>query len=192
MQTQTPNLRHRQNDRGLQPKNIHQRRLLQRSNAHTKYIISREPAVNQEGDKLKNCTQNRTNVLATTEAQVKSRHTLSSVSDNQSGNSAKTRTKKPVSKITIRKTENYKIRLLTAIPNLYKNHRMLNVPIQHRNYKTDGFLGSDAVQSRLSENELGKISSDCPEALLQQLPPPTFKLQIANDNIVPVRNHISV
>ena len=44
----------------------------------------------------------------------------------------------------------------------------------------------------MSEAELRKITTAHPEAILQELPPPppNFKIQIANSNLVPVRKQV--
>ena len=44
----------------------------------------------------------------------------------------------------------------------------------------------------MSEAELRKIITTHPEAILQELPPPppNFKIQIANGNLVPVRKQV--
>ena len=42
----------------------------------------------------------------------------------------------------------------------------------------------------MSEAELRKITTAHPEAILQEFPPPNFKIQIANGNLVPVRKQV--
>ena len=141
---------------------------------------------------INNSTVEHTNVTATTEAENQSSHTQSSVSDDQSDSTATNRIKKPVTKRTMRKTENYQVRLLTATLNINKNNHMLSKPIKFESYKIVGLGETGAVQRALSENELRKISTAHPEALLQELPSPTFKIQIANGKIVPVRKQVSL
>ena len=63
---------------------------------------------------------------------------------------------------------------------------MLYVPLQFRAYEIFGHLDTCA----LSEAELRRILSAHPAALLQELPAPEFKVQIANGNIVPVRKQL--
>ena len=61
------------------------------------------------------------------------------------------------------------------------------VPLQFREYKNFGLLDTGAIQSALSEAELRRILS---AHLLQELPAPVFKVQIANGNIVPVKKQV--
>ena len=102
---------------------------------------------------------------------------------NQSEDTAMTRTKEPVPKRTIRKTENHEILLLTATLNLNKIHRLLNIPLHFKNYEIGGLFYTGAVKSALSENELRRIRTANPEALLHELAPPTIKIQIANGKL---------
>ena len=67
---------------------------------------------------------------------------------------------------------------------------MLFVPLQFNNYENQGLLDTGAVQSALSEAELRKITAAHPEAVLDELPPPNFKVQIANGNLVPIRKQV--
>ena len=67
---------------------------------------------------------------------------------------------------------------------------MLYVPLQFREYENFGLLDTGAIQSALSEAELRRILTAHPAALLQELPAPEFKVQIANGNIVPVRKQV--
>ena len=46
------------------------------------------------------------------------------------------------------------------------------------------------MQSALSEAELRKITAAHPEAVLDELPPPIFRVQIASGNIVPIRKQV--
>ena len=56
--------------------------------------------------------------------------------------------------------------------------------------KTSDYFDTGAIQSALSEAELRRILTAHPAALLQELPAPEFKVQIANGNIVPVRKQV--
>ena len=69
---------------------------------------------------------------------------------------------------------------------------MLSVPLQFDKYKNHALLDTGAIQSAMSEAELRKITTAHPEAILQELhpPPPNFKIQIANGNLVPVRKQV--
>ena len=67
---------------------------------------------------------------------------------------------------------------------------MLCVPLQFNNYENHGLLDTGSVQSALSEAKLRKITAAQPEALLDELPPPNFKFQIANGNLVPIRKQV--
>ena len=67
---------------------------------------------------------------------------------------------------------------------------MLFVPLQFNNYENQGLLDTGAVQSALSETELRKITAAHPEAVLDELPPPNFNVQIANGNLVPIRKQV--
>ena len=67
---------------------------------------------------------------------------------------------------------------------------MLYVPLQFREYENFGLLDTGAIQSALSEAELRRILAAHPAALLQELPTPEFKVQIANGNIVPVKKQV--
>ena len=67
---------------------------------------------------------------------------------------------------------------------------MLFVPLQFNNYENQGLLDTGAVQSALSEAELRKITAAHPEAVLDELKPPNFKVQIANDIFVPIRKQV--
>ena len=66
---------------------------------------------------------------------------------------------------------------------------MLYVPIQLRSYENVGLLETNAIQSALSEAKLRRILTAHPAAL-EELPAPDFKVQIANDGIVPVRKQV--
>ena len=88
------------------------------------------------------------------------------------------------------KKPKYEIRQLSATLQLNRKDKMLNVPLQFREYENFGLLDTGAIQSTLSEAELRRILSAHPAALLQELPAPEFKDQIANGSIVPVRKQV--
>ena len=88
------------------------------------------------------------------------------------------------------KKPKYEIRQLSATLQLNKKDKMLYVPLQFREYENFGLLDTGAIQSALSEAELRRILTAHPAALLQELPAPEFKVQIANGNIVPVRKQV--
>ena len=67
---------------------------------------------------------------------------------------------------------------------------MFFVPLQFNNYENQGPLDTGAVQSELSEAELRKITAAHPEAVLNELPPPNFKVQNANGNLVPIQKQV--
>ena len=73
---------------------------------------------------------------------------------------------------------------------LNKKDKMLYVPFQFNIYKNQGLLDTGAVQSALSETELRKITAAHPEAVIDELPPPKVKVQIANCNFVPIRKQV--
>ena len=77
-------------------------------------------------------------------------------------------------------------------PTLHSNKKdkMLFVPLQFNSYENQGLSDTGAVQSALSEAELRKITAAHPEAVLDELPPPNFKVQIANGNLVPIRKQV--
>ena len=89
-----------------------------------------------------------------------------------------------------RKRPQYEIRQLSATLQLNRRDKMLYVPLQFRAYENFGLLDTGAIQSALSEAELRRILSAHPAALLQELPAPEFKVQIANGSIVPVRKQV--
>ena len=88
------------------------------------------------------------------------------------------------------KKPKYEIRQLSATLQLNRKDKMLYVHLQFRAYENFGLLDTGAIQSALSEAELRRILSAHPAALLQELPAPEFKVQIANGNIVPVRKQV--
>ena len=88
------------------------------------------------------------------------------------------------------KKPKYEIRQLSATLQLNRKDKMLYVPLQFRGYENVGLLNTGAIQSALSEAELRRILSAHPAALLQELPAPEFKVQIANGSIVPVRKQV--
>ena len=81
------------------------------------------------------------------------------------------------------------IQVLTATLQLTKKDKMLYVPLQFRQYENHGLLDTGAIRSAMSEDELRRIQSAHPAALLEEYPAPDFKVQIANGSIVPVRQH---
>ena len=81
-------------------------------------------------------------------------------------------------------------RQLRATLPLNKKDRMLYVPLQFRAYENFGLLDTGAIQSALSEAEIRCILSAHSAAFLQELSAPEFKVQIANSNIVPVREQV--
>ena len=109
-----------------------------------------------------------------------------SLSDQPNGNTTTTSTKptKPPKK------PKYEIRQLSDTLQLNRKDKMLYVPLQFRAYENFGLLDTRVIQSALSEAELRRIITAYPAALLQELPAPEFKVQIANGNIVPVRKQV--
>ena len=88
------------------------------------------------------------------------------------------------------KRPQYEIRQLSATLQLNRKDKMLYVPLQFRAYENFGLLDIGAIQSALSEAEFRRILPAHPAALLQELPAPDFKVQIANGSIVPVRKQV--
>ena len=88
-----------------------------------------------------------------------------------------------------KKTE-YEIRQLSTILQINRKDQMFYVPRQSREYENFGHLDTGAIRSALSEAEIRRILTAHPAALLQDLPAPEFKVQIANGNIVPVRKQV--
>ena len=88
------------------------------------------------------------------------------------------------------KKPKYEIRQLIATLQLNRKDKMLYVPLQFHEYENFGLLDTGAIQSALSEAELRRVLSAHPAALLQELPAPEFKVQIANGSIVPVRKQV--
>ena len=82
------------------------------------------------------------------------------------------------------------IHVLSPTLHLNKKDKMLYVPLQFDKYENHALLDTGAIQSAMSEAELRKITTAHPEAILQELPPPNFKIQIANGNLVPVRKQV--
>ena len=82
------------------------------------------------------------------------------------------------------------IHVLSPTLHLNKKDKMLYVPLQFDKYENHALLDTGAIQSAMSEAELQKITTAHPEAILQELPPPNFKIQIANGNLVPVRKQV--
>ena len=71
-----------------------------------------------------------------------------------------------------------------------KKDKVLYVPLQFDKYENHALLDTGAIQSAMAEAELRKIITAHPEVILQELPPPNFKIQIANGNLVPVRKQV--
>ena len=79
---------------------------------------------------------------------------------------------------TKKHTTNNQFHVLSPTLHLNEKDKMLFVPLQFNNYESQGLLDTGAVQSAVSEAELRKITSAHPEAVLDELPPPNFKVQI--------------
>ena len=62
--------------------------------------------------------------------------------------------------------------------------------LQFRSYENIGLLDTGAIQSALSEVELRRTLTTHPAALLEELPAPDFKVQIANGSILQVRKQV--
>ena len=77
------------------------------------------------------------------------------------------------------KKPKYEIRKVSPTLQLNRKDKMLYVPLQFREYENFGLLDTGAIQSALSEAEVRRILSAHPAALLQELPAPEFKVQIA-------------
>ena len=84
----------------------------------------------------------------------------------------------------------FNVQILSPTLQLNKKDKMLYVPLQFASYENHALLDTGAVQSALSEAELRKITAALPEAILEELPPPDFKIQIANGSLVPVRKQV--
>ena len=82
------------------------------------------------------------------------------------------------------------IHVLSPTLHLNKKDKMLYVPLQFDKYENHALLDTGAIPSAMSEAELRKITTAHPEAILQELTPPNFKIQIANGNLVPVRKQV--
>ena len=82
------------------------------------------------------------------------------------------------------------IHVLSPTLHLNEKDKMLYVPLQFDKYENHALLDTGAIQSAMSEAELRTITTAHPEAILQELPPPNFKIQIANGNLVPVRKQV--
>ena len=57
-------------------------------------------------------------------------------------------------------------------------------------YKTNALLDTRAVESAMSETELRKKATAHPNALIQEMPAPHFKVQIAYRNLVKVTRQV--
>ena len=88
------------------------------------------------------------------------------------------------------KKTHYENRQLSATLQLNKKDKMLYVPLRFCEHTNFDLLDTGAIQRELSEAELRRILTAHPAALLQELPAPEFKVQIANGNIVPVRKQV--
>ena len=82
------------------------------------------------------------------------------------------------------------IQVLTAILQLNKKDKIIYVSLQFRQYKNHGLLDTGAIRSAMSEDELRRLLSAHPAALLEEYPAPDFKVQIANGSIVPVLKQV--
>ena len=67
---------------------------------------------------------------------------------------------------------------------------MLFVLLQFNTYGNHRLLDTGAVQSALSVAALSNITAAHPKAVLDELPPPNFKVQIASGNLVPFRKQV--
>ena len=95
--------------------------------------------------------------------------------------------KRPHRKTSTPKTE---VQPLTATLLLNKNHRMLYLPLQLKQYEICVLVDAGAKHSALSKNELGRITTARPNALLDELAAPDYRIQIANGNFATVRKQI--
>ena len=93
-------------------------------------------------------------------------------------------------KKTATRKKDVAIQVVTATLQLNKKDKMLYVPLQFRQYENHGLLDTGAIRSAMSEDELRRILSTHPAALLEEYPAPDFKVQIANGSIVPDRKQI--
>ena len=72
---------------------------------------------------------------------------------------------------------NTQFHVLSPTLHLNKKDKILFVPLQFNTYENKGLLDTGAVQIALSEAELRKITAAHPEAVLDELPPPTLKFK---------------
>ena len=72
---------------------------------------------------------------------------------------------------------------------LNKKNKLL-CTLQFGSYENHALLDTSAILSAQSKAELRKITTPHPEGVLQELPLPNFKIQVANENIVSVRKQI--
>ena len=93
----------------------------------------------------------------------------------------------PRRKTSSRTTE---VRPVTTTIRLTKNDRMLYLSSQFKQFETPALLDTGAIQSDLSENQLRRITTAHHSALLDEIPAPKYRIQIANGNIVPVRKQV--
>ena len=112
---------------------------------------------------------------------------LQTTEDKQHSNSTTTT---DCTRKTMNRKKDVAIQVLTATLQLNKKDKMLYVPLQFREYENHGLLDTGAIRSAMSEDELRRILSAHPAALLEEYPAPDFKVQIANGSIVPVRKQV--
>ena len=79
------------------------------------------------------------------------------------------------------------IRLLTAIIQLNRRHGLMYKPLQFVQYKKQALLDTGASQNAMSETKLRNNLTTHLMALIQEMPAPDLKVQIAKSNIIPVR-----
>ena len=65
---------------------------------------------------------------------------------------------------------------------------MLYMPLQTTKYANVGLLNTSDVQNALSENDFRKLLTTHPKALLRELTPILFDIQIAKDSIFQSKN----
>ena len=84
--------------------------------------------------------------------------------------------------------QKHEIRLLSQTLQLNKKNQMMYIPLNFNKFECQGLLDTGAVQSAMSEAELTRVLKASPNALVQELPAPNFKVQIANGSVVPIRD----
>ena len=112
---------------------------------------------------------------------------LQTTEDKQHSNST---TATDCTRKTMNRKKDVAIQVITATLQLNKKDKMLYVPLQFREYENHGLLDTGAIRSAMSEDELRRILSAHPAALLEEYPAPDFKVQIANGSNVPVRKQV--